>query len=95
MEPGLRKVPDRLHRIAEAGEGHRGGRPEPRPWLDAHPRLGDHAEGAFGAAEEPFRRRAGTGGRQPPGLDYAARCHHADGLDELIDMGVKRREMAA
>ena len=95
MKPGLRELPGRLHRIGEVGEEHRGARPEPGPRLHAHPRLGDHAQRAFGAAEQPLRRRARTGGRQPPGLQHAARRHHADGLHELVDMGVQRREVAA
>src|SRR5439155_102401 len=39
--------------------------------------------------------RASHGGRQPPGLEHAARRHHADGLHELVDMGVQRRVVAA
>jgi hypothetical protein len=94
IKPGLREFPGRLYRIGEVGEGHRGARPEPRPRLHAHPRLGDHAQRAFGAAEQPVRSRAGAGGRQPPGLQHAARRHYTDSLHELVDMGMKRREMA-
>ena len=95
IEPRLRELPGRLHSIAEVGEKHRGARPELRPRLHPHPRLGDHAQRAFGAAEQPLRRRACTEGRQPPGLEHAARRHHADRLHEVVDMSVKRREMAA
>ena len=95
IEPRLRKLPGRLHSIAEVGKKHRGARPELRPRLHPHPRLGDHAQRAFGAAEQPLGRLASTGGRQPPGSEHAARRHHADRLHELVDMSVKRREMAA
>ena len=39
----------------EVGEADRAAGPEARAVLHAHPRLGNHAENAFGADEQPVR----------------------------------------
>jgi hypothetical protein len=54
-EAGLCQLARRLDRLGEVGEVHRRTRAEDGPGLEAHPRLGDHAERSFGAAEEAVR----------------------------------------
>ena len=65
------------------------------PVLQAHPRLGDHAERALRADEEAVGRRAGARARQPPRRDDTGGCHDAQRLDELVDVRVVRREVPA
>ena len=70
MKPGLRYLPGGVHGVAKASRTHRGAGPQPRPRLNPHPRLGDHAERALrpgdqplpaeGPAPEPGSRRVGT-----------------------------------
>ena len=66
-----------------------------RAVLQAHPRLGDDAEDALRADEQAIGARAGAGAGQAPRLDDAARRDHAQAFDEVVDVGVERREMAA
>ena len=80
------------HEVIE-GDGCAG--PEPRPVLDAHPGLGDHAERALGADHQTVGARPGAGPGQTPALEHARRGHHAQAFDEVVDVGVERREMAA
>ena len=66
-----------------------------RPVLEPHPRLGDDAENAFGADDEPLGRGAGARARQPPRLEHALGRHHAHALDEIVDVRVERGEVPA
>ena len=79
----------------EIGEGHR--RPTCARWaiLQAHPRFGDDAENAFGADEQSVGTRAGAGAGQAARLDHAARRDDAQRFDEVVDVRVQRREVAA
>ena len=69
VQPGLRDRARRGDARASKSakrDGRRG--PPARPVLQAHPRLGDHAERALGAEEQPVGRRPGAGAGQPPRL---------------------------
>ena len=79
----------------EVREAHRAAGAEARPVLEPHPGLGDDAENAFGADEQPVGAGPGAGAGQAARLDDAARRHHAQAFDEIVDMGVERGEMAA
>ena len=73
-----------------AAEARRGrARPDPDP------RLGDHAERPLGADQHPVGRDAGARARQPPRLPHAARRERPHRLDEVVDVRVERREVAA
>ena len=61
----------------------------------AHPRLGDHAERALGAEQQPVGRRPGAGAGQPPRRVDAARRQRPDRLGEVVDVGLDGGEMAA
>ena len=62
----------------------------PRPVLQPHPRLGDHAERALGAEEQPVGRRARARSGQPARLADPDRGDHAHRLDQVVDVGVER-----
>ena len=63
--------------------------------LHAHPGLGDHAEDPLGADQHPVGARPGAGARQAAALPDAARRDRAHRLDEVVDVGVQRGEVAA
>ena len=52
--------------VEEALEAHAGGGAVDGARLDAHPRVGDHPERAFGAGEHAVGADTGTGAGQPP-----------------------------
>ncbi len=62
--------------------------------LYAHPRARDHAEDALGAREQAVGARTGARAGQPARLPYARRRDRARGLQEVLDVGPDRREMA-
>ena len=95
VQPGLRQRPDRLRPGRELGEPDRGRGATGRARADPHPRLGDHPERAFRADQHPVGRDAGAGAGQPARLPHAARRHRPHRLDEVVDVGVERREVAA
>ena len=81
--------------VKEIGEAHRAAGPEARAVLHAHPRLGDDAEDALGADEQPVGARPGAGAGQAPRLHRAGGRHDAQAFDEIVDMRVEGREVAA
>ena len=89
---------ERMHRGGaggEIGKRDRCRRAHRRAVLQAHPRLGDDAENALGADEQAVGAGAGTGAGQAAGGDDAVRRHHAQRLDEVVDVRVERGEVAA
>ena len=95
IEPGLR---DRAHGARggeEVLEAHRAAGAERRAVLQPHPGLRDDAENAFRADHHAVGARAGAGAGQAAAFDHALRRHHAQRFDEIVDVGVERREMAA
>jgi len=90
MQAGLGEFPNGGDSSAELGEVHRRGDLELGPLLNAHPRLGQHAEGALRTEEQPIGRRSRAGTGQPPGLADPGRSHDPQRLDEVIDVGVQR-----
>ncbi len=95
IEAGLR---DRAHRACggeKVLEMHRAAGAAGRPVLQPHPGLRDHAEDALGTDHHAVRAWAGAGARQAAALDHALRRHGAQRFDEIVDMGVERREVAA
>jgi len=95
LQPGPRKG-------AHAGRGRhhvvgcdRGRGSERGPALQPHPGLRDNAHRAFGADDQPVRRKAGTRARQLPRLDRAGRREHARALDEVVDVRRLRGVVAA
>src|SRR5207245_2295923 len=69
--------------------------PEPRSVLQPHPGFGDHPQDSLGADEEAIWSDARAVAGQPAGLESAARRDHSERLDELVDVGEERREVAA
>src|SRR5271165_2081045 len=68
---------------------------EARPVLQPHPRLGDHAEDALRADEQPVRAGPGARAGQPPRLHHPTRRDHAQAFDEIVNMRVEAGEMPA
>ena len=95
IEPRLGDRADRPRAGQEVVEGERRAGAEGRAVLQAEPGLGDHAERALGADHQPVGAGAGAGAGQPPARHHARRGHAAEAFDEIVDMGVERREMAA
>ncbi len=93
VQSRLRDASGGLHRVGEVLKVDRRSRAVPRARLQAHPRLADHAEGPLRAAEQPLGSGTGAGGGQPSGLEQPARRDDADRFDELVDVGVQRREV--
>ena len=65
------------------------------PVLQPHPGLADDAERPLGAGEEAVGRRPGARAGQARRNGDAGRCHHAQALDELVDVRVAGREVSA
>ena len=65
------------------------------PVLEPHPGLGDHAEDPLGADQRPVRRGPGAGAGQAAALPGAARGDRPHRLDQVVDVGVEGREVAA
>ena len=63
--------------------------------LQPHPGLRDDAENAFRADEQAIGARPRARSGKAPRLDHALRRDDAQAFDEIVDMGVERREMAA
>ena len=95
IEPSLGDVAHRFGARIELPEAHAGRGAECRLLAQPHPRFGDDAEDAFGADEHTVRAWAGAGARQAAGLERADRCHDPRALDEIVDVGLKRRVVAA
>src|SRR5439155_6935043 len=79
----------------ERVEADPGRRLEPRPLLQPHPGLGDHAEDALGADQKTVRTGTGAGPRESPALPGPRRRDRAHRLDQVVDMRVERGEVAA
>ena len=95
VEAGLA---DRAHRLGggeEVGEAEHGAAAKARPVLQPHPGLGDHAERTFRADDHAVGAGAGAGAGQPARLHDAGRRRRAQAFDEIVDMRVERREVAA
>ena len=88
--------PHALRPLGEAGEAHGPCGAVRRPRLHAHPRLGDDAERALAAQQQPVRRRAR---RRCPGRRREAhvprRGDRAHRLDDVVDVGQARGEVPA
>ena len=95
VEAGLGDRSDGAGSREEVRELHRAAGAEARPVLEPHPRLGDHAENAFRPDEQAVGAGAGAGAGKAARLDEAARRDDAQVFDEIVDMRVERREMAA
>ncbi len=96
MQARLRDDARRLRlRRRSSGRDTGARRLEGRPRPDLDPRLGDHAEDPLGAEHHPVGARPGAGPRQPPALPRAGRRQRPDRLDEVVDVGLERREVAA
>ena len=95
IEAGLR---DRAHGAGcgkEILETHRAAVAEFRAVLQAHPRLCDDAENSFRADHHAVRTRARAGTGQAAAFDHASRRDGAQRFDEIVDVGIERREVAA
>ena len=95
VESGLRHGANGPRGGEEIREAEDGVAAEARPALQPHPRLGDHAERAFGPDDEAVRAGAGARAGQAARLHHAGRGDRAEAFDEIVDMGVERGEMAA
>ena len=95
IETGLRDRADGLRRREEACEFDAAARAKTRLRLQPHPGLRDDPENAFGADEHPVRARPRARSGQASRLDHAVRRHDAQAFDEIVDMGIEAREMAA
>ena len=95
IESGLRDHAHRPRGGEEVAETDGGAGAKARPVLQSHPGLGDDAENALRADEEAIGARTGPGARQPTRLDEAARRHHPQAFDQVVDVGGERGEMAA
>src|SRR6266850_7836380 len=82
----------RLVKILES-RGGRGakGRARPQP----HPGFGDDAEYSFGTDEKPVGAGPGARARQSERFQGTGRSHHAQTLDEIVNVGVERGVVAA
>ena len=65
------------------------------PRAHPHPGLGDHAQGPLGAEQRPVGRGAGARARQPPAPPQPARRDRPHRLDQVVDVRVESREVAA
>ena len=95
VEPGLRDRPRRGDRGRPVVERHRRRDLPARAVLQPHPRLGDDAERALRAEEQPVRGRAGTGSGQPPRLAHPGRGDDPQRFGQVVDVGVERGEVPA
>ena len=66
-----------------------------RSLLQPQPALADDAEDPFRADDHAIGARAGAAAGQSPRLPPAARRQHARALDEVVDVGVVGRIVAA
>ena len=89
------RSPARPRRGEEVPEADGAAGAEARPVLEAHPGLGDDAENALGADEEPVRTGPRARAGEAPRLEAALGRHDDEAFDEIVDMGVERGEMAA
>ena len=92
------RLGDRAGRGDAAGvvvEVHRAPALPARPVLQPHPGLGDHAEGALGAEEQPVGGGPGARAGQPAGLADPGRGDDAQRLDQVVDVGVEGGEVPA
>ena len=94
VEPGLGQGAHRAYAVLVVGERHGRRGPPPRPVLQAHPCLRDHAERPLGAEEHPVRRRSCPGPGEPAGLDEAGGGDDAQRLGEVVDVGEHGGEVA-
>ena len=99
-EPAVGRVQSRLayraHAIRAVGEARKADSHRAtvgRPWLNADPRLRDHAERALRARQHPVGARTRARPRQPPRRPHARRRDRPHGLDEVLDVGAHRREV--
>ena len=95
VEAGLGDGANRFRRCKNIGKAEDGTAAEARPRLQAHPCLGNDAERPFRADHHAVGAGSGARTRQAPRFNDAGRRHHADAFDEIVDMRVERREMAA
>ena len=95
VETGLTDGPHRLRGRKEIGKAEHGATPEPGSVLQSHPRLDDHAEGAFRADDHAVGARPGSRTGQAARFHGARRRDGADAFDEVVDMGPKRGEVPA
>ena len=65
------------------------------PRLNPNPGLGDHAERSFRSEQHPVGARAGAGAGESSRLPEPARRDRADRLNEVVDVGEARCEVAA
>ena len=66
-----------------------------RPLAHPDPGVDDHAEDPLRADQHPVRAGAGARARQPPALPLAVQGHRPHRLDQVVDVGVEGREVAA
>src|SRR6266478_5415901 len=86
IEAGLRDGTQRARRSEERIETNRCAGTEFRTRLQSHPGARNHAERSFGAYEHAVGARSGTRSRQSTCFERAARGHHAQAFDEIVDM---------
>ena len=94
VEPGLGDGADRPRGGEEILEAEHGVSAEAGPALQPHPGLGDDAKRALRADHHAVGTGTGARARQAARLHRAGRRDHADAFDEIVDVGVERREVA-
>src|SRR5882672_8692159 len=92
------RLTDRTHALRRLVEilktrGGRGAKGRARPQPD--PGFGDDAEYSFGTDEKPVGTGPGARARQPERFQGTGRSHHAQTLDEIVNVGVERGVVAA
>ena len=95
VEPRLGDLADRACRGEEVVELDPAGGLEGGPRPDPDPGLGDRAEDSLGADQRPVRRGARARPGQPPALPGSPRGDRPHRLDQVVDVGVEGREVAA
>ena len=95
VEAGLGELADGLGAPLERVEADAAGELRGRPRAHADPGLGDHAERALRADQEPVGAGARPGSRQAAALPVAGRGDRPHRLDQVVDVGIERREMPA
>jgi hypothetical protein len=93
VQARLRDRPHRVGALLEGGEADRERGPVHGLLLHPHPRLGDHAQRPLRAQQESVGRRTRARAGQPAGGPHAARGHGAYRFDEVVDVGIQRREV--
>ena len=95
IEPRLRDGAHGARRGEEGLEANRRAGAEFRTRLQSHPGARDHAKRSFRTDQQPVGARSCARARQAARFQDAARRHHAQVFDEIVDVRIKAGEMAA